>query len=59
MLFKIGAVFFISWLNQGLRKPAGRLIAGFFTDFSGKTGFFTENVHFWGTISVTTHFKDP
>jgi hypothetical protein len=30
-----------------LKKPAGRLNAGFFL---GKTGFFTENVHFWGPI---------
>jgi hypothetical protein len=41
-----------------LKTPAGRLNAGFFTGFSGKTGFlkqsFTENVHFWGSISVTT-----
>jgi hypothetical protein len=37
-----------------LKKPAGRLNAGFFTGFSGKTGFFTENVHFWGSISVKT-----
>jgi hypothetical protein len=27
-----------------LKKPAGRLNAG----FSGKSGFFTENVHIWG-----------
>jgi hypothetical protein len=40
-----------------LKKPAGRLNAGFFTGFSGKTGFFTENVHFWGSISMTTHCK--
>jgi hypothetical protein len=32
------------------KRPAGRLNAG----FSGKTGFFTENVHFRGSISVTT-----
>jgi hypothetical protein len=37
-----------------LKKPAGRLNAGFFTGFSGKTGLFTENAHFWGSISVTT-----
>jgi hypothetical protein len=36
-----------------LKKPAGRLYAGFFTG-EGKTGFFTENVNFWGSISVTT-----
>jgi hypothetical protein len=31
-----------------LKKPAGRLHAGFFTGFSGKTGFFTEKVQFLG-----------
>jgi hypothetical protein len=38
-----------------LKKPAGRVNAGFITGFSGKTGFLTENVHFWGSISVTSH----
>jgi hypothetical protein len=43
-----------------IEKTFGRLNAGFFTGFSGKTGFFTENVNFWGTIATVkyvTHFK--
>jgi hypothetical protein len=42
-----------------LKKPAGRLNAGFFTGFSGTTGFLKQAFSlemsiFGGSISVTT-----
>jgi hypothetical protein len=51
-----------------LKKPAGRLNAGFFTGFSGKTGFlkqafslkmsiFGGQYHDNATVKYATHFK--
>jgi hypothetical protein len=38
-----------------LKKPADRFFHRFFRQNRlFKTGFFTENVHFWGSLSVTT-----
>jgi hypothetical protein len=34
-------------------KPAGRFNTGICTGLSGKTGFLTENVHVWGSRTVT------
>jgi hypothetical protein len=35
-----------------LKKLAGWLNTGFFTGFSGETGFLIENVHVWGSRSA-------
>ena len=51
-----------------LKKPAGRLNAGFFTGFSGKTGFLKQafllkmsilvvNINDNATVKYATHFK--
>jgi hypothetical protein len=51
-----------------LKKPAGRLTAGFFTGFSGKTGFLKQifplkrpflgvNISDNATVKNATHYK--